>query len=361
MNDKKKKSIWTRTLLPILAGLLVLAVIFIPIIDKNFKSSLKPELKDFAIENPEEVTEIFMASKDNAQAYVKLTKNSDGVWMVNGEFPAEEEKVKMLLFEYMARLKVKNPIPKISIDNVIKSMAGNAIKVEVYKGTKKDKVFYVGGNAADELGTHMLLENSSTPFVVHIPGFMGYPGAVFNMNARKWKSLNIFQTTVVEMESLSLFYPSDASGSFKIFKEDRSLQINPFEKMEALNPSSLNLSFLKQYTATFEKLNYESVFEGLAAKLADSVVKNTQPYVIIELNRLDGTKRSLKIFKKPVTGDAPQMDNYGNPVDYDLDRFYAIYNDNFDEVLSVQSFVFKNILKRYPDFFQNGQESAPVS
>jgi hypothetical protein len=350
MSDKKKRSVWSVTL-AVLAGLLVLAVIFVPIIDKNFKSTLKPELKEFAIENPEEVTEIFLASKANTKSYVKLTKEANGKWMVNGEYPAEEEKINMLLYDYLAKLKAKNPLPKTAVDNVIKSMAANAIKVEVYKGTRKDKVFYVGGNAADEMGTHMLLENSSMPFVVHIPGFMGYPSAVFNLNPKRWKSVNLFLTSIVELKTVSLFYPADAGGSFTITKEERSLTITPFVQEDMRNPAQLDIPLLKQYTATFENLTYESIYEGLAAKLADSVVRASQPYAVVELVRVDGKKHVLKIYKKPVTAESPQHDNYGNPVDYDLDRFYGVLDGNTDEILSVQSFVFKNILKRYGDFF----------
>ena len=59
------------------------------------------------------------------------------------------------------------------------------------------------------------------------------------------------------------------------------------------------------------------------------------------------------MYKKPVTADSPQMDNYGNPANYDLDRYYAVLDDNLNDVLSVQSFVFKNIFIRYPDFYSS--------
>jgi len=332
--------------------LLVLAVVLIPIIDKNFKSTLKPELKNFALENPEEVTEIFMATKQSTTSFVKLSLNDKGVWMVNDEFPAEPEKIKLLLNDYLSRLMVKNPIPKSGVDDVIKSMASNAIKIEIYKGTHKDKVYYVGGNAADEMGTHMMLENSSMPFVVHIPGFMGYPSAIFNMNPKKWKSLNIFQTSIVDLKLVSLFYPSDAGGSFTIHKDERSLRLEPYVIGDLKDPNALDMPLLKQYAATFENLNYESIYEGLAAVLADSVVKNTVPYAVINVTRVDGTNHELKIFKKPVTADSPQHDNFGNPVDYDLDRFYGVLDGNRSDVLSVQSFVFKNIFKKYSEFYK---------
>lgn len=335
----------------ILSMLLMLSVIFIPIIDKNFKSTLKPELKNFAVEDPDKVTGIFLASKANEKAYVHLEKNAQGIWMVNGEYPAEEARIKTMLNDYLARLAVKNPIPAAGVESVKRSMATNAIKVEIYKGTKKDKVFYVGGNAADELGTHMILENSSMPFVVHVPGFQGYPGAVFTTNPKKWKSTNIFQTTIVELQSVELHYLSDINASFRIEKKDRTLQISPLFKENELNTPA-NQTFLKQYAATFENLTYESIFEGLALKLADSVVSASRPYVTIVVTKTDGKKNRLDIYKKPVTAESPQIDNFGNPATYDLNRFYGVLNGNRTDILSVQSYVFKNILKSYSDFYK---------
>ncbi|MDX5319551.1 MAG: DUF4340 domain-containing protein, partial [Bacteroidota bacterium] len=352
MSASKRKSILTKTAM-VLSALLVIAVIFIPIIDKNFKSTLQPELKDFAVEDPDQVTEIFMASKLNTKSYVKLKRDGKDNWLVNDEIPAEGEKVKMLLYEYLARLQVKNPVPAAALDGVIKDLAANGIKVEVYKGNKKDKVFYVGSNAPDEMGTNMIMENSSRPFVVHIPGFMGYPAAIFNLNPKKWKSVNLFHTSIVELQSVQVFYPGDATGSFTVKKADKTLEIVPYTAQQDINQDALNVGFLKQYTATFENLTYESVYEGLAAKLADSVVRNSVPYAEITLIRTDGKQHKLKVYKKPVTADSPQMDNYGNPANYDLDRYYAVLDDNLNDVLSVQSFVFKNIFKRYPDFYSS--------
>jgi hypothetical protein len=352
MSDNKVKRPFWKTALFIMSMLLMLAVIFIPIIDKNFKSTLKPELKNFAVEEPDKVTRIFLASKSNTNSFVDLEKNDKGVWMVNGQFPAEERRVKGMLNDYLSRLAVKNPVPAEGKDNVLRSMAANAIKVEIYKGTKKDKVFYVGGNTADELATYMLLENSSMPFAVHIPGFQGYPGAVFTLNPKKWRTTNIFQTSIVDMQSVEVMYPSDSKASFRIDKMDRTLQITPLFKENELPSNRLDQTFLKQYTATFESLTYEDIFERLALKLADSVVGSSVPYVTVVVTKTDGTKNKLDIYKKPVTVESPQIDNYGNPAQYDLNRFYGVLNGNRTDILSIQSYVFKTILKGYPDFFK---------
>jgi len=350
MSDKiAKKKAWKKSLIALLI-LFILAVLLVPIIDKQYGSTIRPDLTNFAIETPEEVDKIFMASRNSKDDNLLLEKNEQGDWIVNGKYPAEKANVDRLIFEYMARLKMKNPIPETGVEAVKRSMAANAIKVEVYRDKRLFKTYYVGGNAADEMGTHMYLEGSSRPFVVHIPGFEGYPRAMYSLNEKNWLSRNIFQTSILELESIRLEYPGmPKDSSFQISKEDRQLVIRSLGESD-FSSREVKTDFLKQYAATFEKLSYEGFYEGLAKKLADSVVKVDQPYVKITLKDKSGVK-TLDIFRKPVTKESPQIDSYGNPANFDLDRYYAILNGNKEDIAGVQSFVFKNIFFTYGDFF----------
>ncbi len=352
MSEKiSNKKIW-KTSLFVLSMLLVLAVVLIPIIDKQFKSSLLPELKDFAVEQPEEVTKIFMANKESKNSTLTLEKDARGIWMVNNEYPASEDKVKMLIFEYMARLRVKNPIPASGLENVKRSMAANATKVEIYKGTRLDKVYYVGFNAADDMGTHMYMEGSSVPFVVHIPEFRGYLSTVYNLDPKAWKSTRIFNTGVLDLASIRLEYPAETERSFLVSKKDKSLLIEPLLK-EVQPKGTLDMNFLKQYAATFESLSYEGFFEGRAKMLADSVVKYSVPYVRMKVTDIKGMATTLDIYLKPVTSETKaQYDEKGNQLPYDLDRYYGVVNGKKEEVVSVQSFVFRNVLKYYDEFYR---------
>lgn len=347
--SKSKK--WKKSLY-ILPILLVLAIIVVPIIDKNYGSSIRPELKDFAVEDPEEIDKIFMANKRSDSSFVILEKNDRGKWMVNGKYPAEEEYIKLLINDYMARLEVKNPIPKAGIEGVMRSMAANATKVEIYKDKRLYKVYYVGGNTADELATHMFMEGSQVPFAVHIPGFNGYPGEIYRVEEKRWVSRNLFQTSILELQSLELRYPQHPDSSFKIEKADRNLKITPLGSQAPMDESKLNVNLLKQYAATFESLSFEDYFSGLAKVLADSVVSNGTPFLKVKLTRMDGGVHTLDVYQKPVTKESPKIDSYGNPTDYDINRFYGILDGNKKEVLSIQSFVFKNVLYSYNDFFQ---------
>ncbi len=350
MSDKiAKKKGWKKSLY-ILPILLILSFILIPIIDKQYGSTIRPDLTDFAVEDPEEVDKIFMASRKSANSNLLLEKNEKGDWIVNGKYPAEKAKVDLLIHEYMAKLKMKNPLPENALNKVKKDMAANAVKVEIYKDKRLYKTYYVGSNAADEMGTHMYLEGSARPFVVHIPGFIGYPQAMYNLNEKSWLSRNIFQTSILEIESIEVKYPGmPADSSFRIEKKDRKLELSSLGSA-SLPESKLDKQFLKQYAATFEKLSYEGFYEGLALKLADSVVNASKPYAVITVEDESG-KKTLEVYQKPVTKESPKMDDEGNPANYDLDRYYAVINGDRSGIAGIQSFVFKNVFFTYGDFY----------
>lgn len=351
MSDKISNSKKWKKSLYILPILLILAMILVPIIDKQWGDTLRPELKNFAVEYPDKVNKIFMSNNSGDSSFLTLVKNEDGKWMVNGKEPAEQDAVKMLLYEYMARLQVRNPIPKSGTNEVLRYMAANSTKVIVYIDNEPVKAYYVGSNTADEMATHMMMEGSSAPFAVHIPGFNGYPGVIYRIDKKSWLSRNIFQTDVLNLASITVKYSDRPEASFEISKADRQLNIKPLAGNPELPTAAMNLDLLKQYAATYENMSYEYFFTGLAKNLADSVINADQPFVSISVQNTKGETRTLDIYKKPVTKDSPQVDNYGNPASFDLDRFYGVLNGNKSEVISVQSFVFKNVLLNYADFF----------
>ena len=90
--------------LPILIITFVLAAIAVFFLLTQRKSTVKEELKDFAISDTASVTKIFIADKQGHTA--TLQRLSKGKWQVNGKFIARREAVNTLL-ETMKDLKVR--------------------------------------------------------------------------------------------------------------------------------------------------------------------------------------------------------------------------------------------------------------
>ncbi|HEY9115366.1 MAG TPA: hypothetical protein VIN10_11760, partial [Bacteroidales bacterium] len=178
-------------------------------------STLDQRESDFGVRDTATVTRIFMADKQLNK--VELLKTSRG-WLLNGKYPASSEMMEMLLGT-LKSLKVKAPVSLASRDNVITRMAAIGIKVEVYqddyrinlfdkiklfKHEKLTKVFYVGDATQNNLGTYMLMEDASQPFIVFIPGFRGFLYTRFSTQADDWKSHVVFNEKLIDIEKVEL-------------------------------------------------------------------------------------------------------------------------------------------------------------
>ena len=106
--------------------------------------------QNFAVENPDLISKIFMADKGNQK--VELERH-DGYWMVNDKYKAMKAKTEMLL-ETLIRVNVKYPVSKAEWNSVIKDLATRSTKIELYEkaADKPFKVYHVGGNTSDSRG-----------------------------------------------------------------------------------------------------------------------------------------------------------------------------------------------------------------
>ena len=100
-------------------------------------------------------------------------------------------------------------------ENILKRMSVQRPKISIYSNEKNIHTIYVGGNTQDQLGTYMILEGSSEPYVVSIPGFNGYLSSRFSCEENDWKDKIIFNYEKNEIESVQLNF-RDTTHSFKI-------------------------------------------------------------------------------------------------------------------------------------------------
>src|SRR5690606_23924280 len=100
---------------------------------------------------------------------VLLERMGDGTWQVNGAYRVMPAPLNTLL-KTLARQAAEQPVPQSHHNMVVKNLAGNSTKVELYdrKG-KQIRVFYVGEEAPAGSGSYMLIEGAARPFIVNIP------------------------------------------------------------------------------------------------------------------------------------------------------------------------------------------------
>jgi len=336
----------------ILLVLISLSVIAAVLIFSQSKSTISRELKDFAINDTASVVKIFLADKNDNT--VLLERQEDNSWLVNGKYKVRRDMIDLLL-STSRNLRVVAPVPKAAFNTVVTNMATRNTKVEIYQRhymidllyrirlfprVRLAKVYYIGDVTPDNIGTHMLLEGSSMPFIVHWPGFRGFVASRYSTRENDWRDHTIFGKKYNQIESIEVFFPSRPEQSYRIINSDDGfLDLIPHGKSEAL-PAYDTLKMLGFITA-FEDIRYEALIDDMLEHVVDSIT-SSQPQHIITLVDKRGKRQQAKTFRRQAVFYAEDL--YGQSFDYDPDRMFALINDGEDFVL-VQYFTFNRIIR----------------
>ncbi len=317
--------------------LIALALIALTLYLTRRSGTIPQELKDFAIEDTASVSQIFLAGKSGQSIHL-IRKESH--WEVNGKYHARKDAVDVLL-KTLLRMDVKSPVPQASFETVVTNLAAEHTKVEIYTaGNEPEKVFYVGGSTADNYGTYMMLEKSSTPFIMHIPGFAGYLSTRFFLDENAWRDVGLFRYRFDEIKSVTLENIRQPEQSFTAINHGN----NQFDLLYASSNQpyrGFDTLKVKEYLSAFKKLNFERFVDELTETQIDSVFQLSPEY-IIRLEDTYGKTTQLKATLRKAELD----DEY---YQYDVDRMYGRIDEN-DELVIIQYFNFDPLFRDIDDF-----------
>ena len=338
----------------ILSLVLVVVAVAIGVIIWNQR---QPEAKkfpdrDFGVADTDQIGRIFLADKKGNTLDLKRQGQD---WIVNDEHIAFFNTMDIML-KTLRQVKVKYIPPKAAEEYLIKSLAATGIKVELYdlKG-KKMKVFYVGGNTSDDLGTAFIMEGFAQPYVMHLPGMVGGLRSRFELNPDKWIDRWIFKEEFDEIEYVSLEYPGQRSKSFILERKGKKYDIKPFYDITPAIKAEILPAAVEAFLSGFEKIGSEAVINNSPDR--DSIAKLI-PFVIISLKGKSGEMQELALYPifDQISEDVRKVDN----VQYDtfVERYYAISNNgNF---YLVQHLLFGKLLWSYDHFFDMREAPKPI-
>jgi len=317
----------------------------------NSTSSLKGRDTEFAISDTSSVTKIFIADKHDRT--VVLTK-MPGYWDLNGKHVGHEDNVRMLL-KTMNSIRVMEPVSNAARNTVIKLLAAGGTKVEVYQivprikvlslglfpHEKLTKTYYVGTHTQDNLGTYMLMEGSENPYIVYIPGFRGFVSSRYHAREIDWREHIIFKKRLPQIASLQVEIPAEPEESYVINNiNDRDFTVKSLFTGEEI--ASVNKEKILNIMTSFEEVNFEAFITHFSQHEKDSIISQN-PWMILTLKDKKGNTTQLKTFRRPAVDG--QTEFIGEEIPYDVDRLYAIKN-NEQELLLIQYFVFDKITRK---------------
>ena len=306
-------------------------------------SDIEGAKSNFAVEDTATITKVFIA---DAQGGTVTLEKDKGVWMVDGKYVARPDNMRLLMKTF-GRIAVKSPVPRSAYNNIIKSIATGGTKVEIYTGeTKPSKTYYVGGATLDHQGTYMLLETegvkSTVPFIMHIPGFYGYLTTRFFTEPAQWRDAVVFKYAPNQIQSIAVNYFETPKQSFKLEKEENKFVLKDYTTNKVVVDADTNI--IKKYVGLYSNIYYEMIdIESSQAK-KDSVIAS-QPYFSIEVKDVLGGSNKIVAYHMPNYRQI--MDKNEEPYLYDVDRMYALLNDElflfiqfatFDQIKLPQAF-----------------------
>jgi uncharacterized protein DUF4340 len=331
-----------QTFLLITIILLAIAAFFIV---TNKKGTIRKELKDFAVEDTASVTKIFIA--DMFGDAVTVEREAPGKWSVNKKFTARPDAINMLLYT-MKNMDVRSPVAKAAYNTVMKELSSKGIKVEIYQHGKLAKTYYVGGASQDQLGTFMYLENSSVPFVIHIPGFDGYLTTRYILTEDEWRAKSIFDLSIEHISSVISQDIEQPGNSIMITKQangDFLLETYPDKKpVEGAEQGKI-----QNYMSGFTFINYE--IESHRSKGFLDSVKAVGPFRILTVTDAGNKTTSVKMFRIPVTEQTKRLLEgvSDEKLPFDQDRMLGQINNEPGFVV-LQYYVFEKFFKIPADF-----------
>jgi len=340
----------------ILISVVVLALVVVVLFLTRSETTFRRAESDFAFSDTSLVTKIFMSDKNNNS--LKLNRMEPGKWTVNDKYPAQQQMIDMFLTT-LNGLEVKEPVAKAAHNTVIRRMAVNSVKVEIYQLAfrvnifgwikifpyeKLAKVYYVGDATPNNRGSYMLMENSTIPFVVYLPGLRGFVSPRYSPIEKYWRDFTVFKKSLTEIASVRMEFPSNQEDSYEV-KNGGPGRLELISLGDNRQVSDFDTLKILTFLSGFRNLNFEALLNDMESVRKDSIL-NSPPFIIITVTDTNGTSKSIRVYHKGNSDGVTDTEN--NPLPYDPDRLYALVNDGNDFVL-IQFFTFDKVLR--PKFF----------
>ena len=312
-----------KVILIIILSLLLLILFFNE--QRDFQHSTVKHLNNFSIKDTAAINKIFIADRKGNTITLYKQENK---WVINNKYVVRKDAMTTLLAT-INQIRIKRTIPKNAYNNVVKNLATTGVKVEIYTDDYQPiRIYTVGGNTPDHLGTYMLLEGAEIPYIVHIPIFQGFLSPRYGiqggiLSEKDWRDNTVFNIQSTQIKAITFIDKDNPKKSYYLDAVHQEL----FDH----NKSKVAFKQLKiiQLLNSFEQLNCES-FKEEKHKLI--IAKPLHTLIVSHHEHID----TLRTFATRDKKNIKKKDNYT------VERMYATLNDG--ELMLIQEYVFNKVL-----------------
>ena len=305
---------------------------------KNQKGTHVSWDMDFPVRDTDEIGKIFIADRKGETALLERKKDQ---WIYNGKYPARPTAISLLL-ETISKLNVLTIPSERAVPGMVKEIAADGVKVEIYdRRGKALKTYYIGGITSDQHGTIMIMEGSEQPYVMHIPSFVGQLRIRYMVGDDKWRDRAVFNEIPEEIQEIKVEYPQRKSESFVMQKTgEANYTVRPAFSTTPVSKNPQRKGIAEGYLLQFERLGAEA-FET-TNPFRDSVT-TLVPFAIFTVTKTDGEIKQVRFWPTETSYDP----NTGKPY---VIRYFAEVNK--EDFMLTQDRVFAPIFRGYSFFYE---------
>lgn len=281
-------------------------------------STLSGEETAFAVPDTAAVDKVFVAFKDGRQHTLRRVARS--YWQLDERYDVRPEQVNILL-QTLNRVRVKAPVARTARNGVVKGLATQGIKVEVYQRGELVRTFYIGGTTQDQLGTYAILAGSENPYIVHIPGFDGFLTSRFTLTPQSWRTVPIFRTPLNQLQGVEVVAAGHPEQTFRLTRPAPGAPLT-------LDGERADTASLRRYASLYGRVNGQFFLEKEDRKEFDSLL-STPPHYQIRVTARGARPDRIRLW-------VPHGEK---------DALVGITDRDSAEVLITQRHVFGNLLQ----------------
>lgn len=236
--------------------------------------------RNFAVEDLNEVHRIVLADKKGHRTELERSGNS---WLVNSEYPVNKRRMEVLE-RTLTDLQIRYIPSEAEGKTAMKQLASytNQIKMFDSKG-EEIRSYLIGGTNANGMGTYMIMEGASQPFVMDIPYFQGAIDLRYDPDPEYWITEQLFPNiSMKDIKKLVVKYGQEEANSVVVTQEGGSWQLQPLFPSALTKNNNANEARVKAFVTNLLDLKAGRILEYLPGR-EESEVKQRVPEIHIQI------------------------------------------------------------------------------
>ena len=296
---------------------------------------------NFAVKSTKNIDKI-RVSAQNKDEDITLSRKG-GQWSVNNKYLAREFAIKNLI-KVLSGIDIFKPVSNVQKEQIRILLKNEGLQVEIYKNNRRINHYLVSTPQINDEKTYMMKDRGE-PYEVRIPSFNGLVADFYTINENFWRDKIIFDYQPENIQNILVEYPLNKNASFQLINyNDGTFAVK--RPLQDSYIKDFDVERVMRYFTYFHDIAFEKIDQHLSVHQTDSIINST-PFCEISVTNFNHHTNSISFYRK-----APEKakDEFGNKVNYDYDRAYAVFNQN-NELIIIQYYIFDPLLKEI-DYFR---------